>query len=236
MVLEDYLDVNREAASRDVLLQLAPFALRPKIGQFGVEQLFSLNPVTPHRHRPWFIWNTLRLAGLDRHWYGYELNHETLRWKGWIRRIERDSTEEERAIWQRLLYRSTFPDPKSRPPRFYWTKGGGWPKRIGMSKILVMREHLDRPDCWYKRLLGEDRLKMIERELWTVCDPDKGVMPTQYHRAVNYVRTRVADFAGRPMNWPQLPWFFQMDVTNEDNVWYQLNGRSGRNHHPSIEW
>lgn len=236
LILEDYLKVNEGVASREVLTHLAPFALRNKIGRERVTQLFNIGPRTPVRHRPWFIWNSLRLAGLDRHWYAYELNHETLKWKGWVRRIERDSTEEERERWRKLLYVKSFPDPNNLPTQRYWTKGGSWHKNLGISEILVMRRHLERPDCWYKRVIREDRLKLIEQELWTICNPDKGIMPTQYHRAVNYVRSRVADFAGRPMSMKHLPWFFQMDVVDEEERWYQLNGRVARHCHLSIEW
>ena len=238
-ILEDYLTVNADVAERSTLLQLAPFALRRKIKKIGVETLFTNNPLTSHRHRCWFIWNTLRLAGLDRHWYADELNRGDLMWKGWVRRIQRNSTPEEREKWANLLYVRSFPDPSGsgkRGLKRLWTKGGGWPRTLGMSRILVMREHIYRPDCWYTHAIGESNLRLMEDELGVVCNPDKGIMPTQYHRAVEYVRARSKDFSGKRMTYKWIVWFFQMDIVIDGEVWWLRNGQMRRNSHKSIEW
>lgn len=235
-ILEDYLDVNADVAGRDTLLQLAPFALYKKIGKHKIAGLFTINPRTARLHRCWFIWNTLRLAGLQEHWYAEELNRGDINWKKWVRRIGRRSTEEQREVWRKLLYVREFPEPNSKWPERYWTKGGSWCKTIGMTKILVMHEHLERPDCWYKKRIGEHGLRLIEDELMAICNPDKDIMPTQYHRAVNYVRARARDFTGMQMQMSWLPWFFQMDVVDEEDKWYQQNGRVARTHHRTIEW
>jgi len=238
LVLEDYLEVNADTAPRDTLLQLAPFALLWKIGQEEVGRLFTINPRTARIHRSWFIWNTLRLSGLEDHWYADEMNHGTLKYKGWIRRIERHGTDEQKDRWRRLLYNPAFPDPSSWNQTRLWTKGGSWWKKLGMARILVMKEHLERPPHPYYSThgLNDENCRKIERELMAVCNPDHDIMPTQYHRAVRYLQSRTADFAGRPMRMEATPWFFQMNVTNEENRWYLLKGGRRRNHYVSIEW
>lgn len=247
MILEDYIQLNKGVADRETLIQLAPFALYRKIGKERVSSLFPIQPNTPYHHRPWFIWNTLRLAGLERHWYADELNRGQLKWKGWIRRIEADSTQGERDRWQRLLYRGTFPDPKSRERKEgnLWSKGGGWSPKLGMSRVLVLREHLVRdPPTWgTHQVMNEERIRRIEDEVMIRADPDRFLMPEAYWVAVLYVRDRWKDFTGRNLGWHFQPWFWQMDIQDEEGWWIQRDSKAHRGTrnrwkglHPSIDW
>ena len=188
--LEQYIRLNDDLP-RETVLQIAPFALYKTIGKQGVDDLFSgIRSSTVRNHYPWFWWQCLTLSNLDHLWFADELNDGKISARTWTRRIAVRTTPEEQALLLKRFYRRKFSLPRHRlknketGQRMLWTKGGRWDERLGMTKILVLGEHLERKGySLWASMLG-DEIKVIETELRTVANPDKFIYPEAYKLAV----------------------------------------------------
>jgi len=211
-----YKELNQDL-DRKVVMAMAPFALAHKVGRKNVERMFSgINPTTPFRHRAWYYWNSLLLSGLQKHWAGHEMNHGKTNLQQWFRNIAVATDHDQQEVLLRRLFRPSLnywpaTDPMGRRST-YWTKGGNWPVSWGMSKILVLREHLERPQQWWS--VDPERMRLFERELMSLVDPDKVLQPEAYFRTLNYAQQRYPQIRGVKRNFSryQLPWLFQQEV------------------------
>jgi hypothetical protein len=204
---------------------MAPFALKFLAGKEGISRMFSgIHPRTPWVHFPWFWWQCLTLSGLDELWPADELNAGTLNMRGFFRRLVCRSGEERQKLLLRRLYRPHLSQPRNyrHPRRSLWSKGGMW-KKDGMGKILVLKEHIERDlDTVWGRKLGLGNIRLIEKELMRIVDPDRLLVPEAYFLACNYVRSRTKELKGRRMDWKYLIWFFETDIQVEgQQIWWR---------------
>jgi len=235
--LEQYIQLNDDLP-RDEVIQLAPFALSKKLKSKGISEMFSgIHPGTPKYHRPWFWWKALVLSGMDDLWFADEFNRGELSWRRWVYRILVRATDAQLETLLRRLYREKLWVPHAYTPKlaYLWTKGGSWFSKDGMSRILVLKEHLERPDCYWKMILGDDLVR-IEKELMSVAHPDKMAYPQTYYNAIEYVRNRTKSRGGKRMGYGSLPWFFQQPLQREDGKWITMEGRLGRVKRRAIVW
>jgi len=97
-----------------------------------------------------------------------------------------------------------------------WTKGGCWDRKSSFTKLFVLKQHLPaRPLVQqYQRRLGNDRVRLLERELMYEIDPDKMTPPEAKQRAVEYVRRRISEMLGykRELGPAVAAWFFQTEI------------------------
>ena len=150
----------------------------------------------------------------------------------WKRRIICRTTPEEQTLILKRLYRQTLaygaPDRPGKR-RFLWTKGGRWVSDTGMARILVLREHLDRPYHKWTEYLKPDTIRSFESELRVVANPDKFLYPDVYYMAINYVRERAKHYWGRRMGWMSLSWFFDQPIIDPEKnyIWDWKNFQEG---------
>jgi hypothetical protein len=225
--LEQYIQLNDDLP-RDVVMGLAPFALRTLLGREGIERMFSgISPWTPGRHYPWFWWQVLSTTGLEDQWPADEFNHdETMTMRKFQRRLVSRSTPEQQTLLLKRIYREKIvPSGSHRPHMILWSKGGRWARSKGLSRILVLKEHIERDmDCWWGDRIG-NRMHLLEKEIMHIADPDKHIAPEAYFKACHYAKSRCRDMGGKRMSWKWLTWLFDMDIELEDGTWFRKDDK-----------
>lgn len=246
--LEQYLSLNDDLP-RETVLQMAPFALYYRIGKKGIEDLFKgIRSATPYTHQSWFWWQCLVHSGRPDLWFADELNAGKIDLRTWRRRLIYFTTDEEEETLLRRFYKPEFDwnlwHPKKDPDsgrRMLWTKGGVWNEKNGMTKILVLRQHIERPrwpewgskDYLWPRKLTPEICRSFERDLWTHIDPDQHIYPEAYDLAVERVRnlTQPLSKLGR-MEVVWASWFFQQRILHESGYVYDYRYLPDEKGHP----
>lgn len=198
--------------------QLAVFVLCPKVGISALEELFA-RPLgqTPRSHYSWMWYTAMCHSGLERYWdefihrYNTEVSfRECLRW------LRLQATEHEwLTLSRRLGVKRLQPSDYDAKPRTnkYWTRGGIWDRRNGLTRVIVLGESLER-DYSYNTTtaaLGPARARTLERELHNLIPYDDLLYPDAVAQAMAYVRRRIPEILGhrRQASLKTVSWFFQ---------------------------
>jgi len=196
---------------------LALAAIGPRFGRKFVEAATgSPTPRFPYRDFAWRWWNVLNLSGLGEHWDVFRKIAET-------RHVCAAATALRKAVSPeayRTFLRRSGSNPHNLKGRkrgnLLWTKGGCWRRESPFTTLLVRKLHLpERPLAfrWHKRL-GHEGVRLIERELMTLIDPDKMFTSEARLLAIDYVANRMQELC----NWKVRPgpkkiaWFFQWPI------------------------
>lgn len=102
----------------------------------------------------------------------------------------------------------------------YWTKGGSWRVESPFTTLLVRKLHLPtRPYVfrWHFRL-GKEGVRLIERELMTLIDPDKLLAHEARQLALDYTANRMQELClWKVKPGPKkLAWFFQWPIPDKN--------------------
>lgn len=227
-LLDEYEKLNDDLPE-STRRMMAIFVLAPKVGTEALEELFQCNlGQTPFRHRAWIWYMALRTSGLEPLWDEFAERHNRgdsmqscLRW------LRSEAGDERWRLLSNRLGEVLFNDRAAldiykwhdRPQdgNSIWTKGGTWDRRNGMTKIIVLGEHIEREpyDVGYVQDLDPQELRTLESELYNLINPDKMLAPQARHLAVKYTRRRIADLAGwktRMPSYKTVSWFFQTEI------------------------
>jgi len=228
-LLYDYEEANSDIPLR-LRRQLAVFALAHRVPKDTLDSLFG-RPLgaTPRRHQSWFWYNAMRASGLNHLWDGfverynppepqsmrdclYWLKEQTTneQWKLLSKRIGSTILRTQPGVIQPAHYNATTNHI------WYWTRGGSWPMRHSMTRMIIFGEHLDRPDNYNTdtEKLTPAALKALEREIHGLIDPDAMLWPDALERAVAYAKERLPQMLGykRNVGYNTVSWFFQCQV------------------------
>lgn len=168
-----------------------------------VESVYGKLPLQV-RDPAWFWWNALSLAGLGKHWKTFSR-----------RAVERGVAHAGSKLRKRVgkkafdqLVRRAGKDPRDSKSqykggakgRFLWTKGGRWYRGWGgFTTILVLHRHVTGrvvTKRWQRRL-GARGVRVIEKELMNLVNPDAMRPVDALWMAVDYTRRRLAELLHR---------------------------------------
>lgn len=201
-----------EAANRDleppVRRLLALFALGTKKTAIDiVDTLLGYPSTVPYRDisRRW--WLVLESCRLEEYWEGFKERGQEqnvlVAWR-WLRELARERHGPEMV---HLLYQRLGPYPHGPPQNygerspFLWYKAGSWAREKPLTRLLILGKPLKYRDPCYHRWvqqLGGARLRLLERELVHLIDPDVITPPEAAWRAKDYVERRLGELlAGR---------------------------------------
>lgn len=199
---------------------LALAAVGPRFGRKNVEAATGgRTPNFPFRDFAWRWWNVLHLSGLEEHWDAFKDLAQTEGLRAAAAALRKAISPER---YQTFLRRSgSNPHNHHRRHRgsLLWTKGGCWRRESPFTTLLVRKLHLpERPVAfnWHLRL-GREGVRLIERELMRLIDPDKMLVHEAKQLALSYTATRMQELCGwkvRPGP-KKLAWFFQWPIPNK---------------------
>lgn len=202
-------------------------ALGKRFGRKILEEAVGKTlPQLPFRDASWRWWNALALAGLGDQWPRFVAALPTGGvWAGadavrrWCVRHHRRS-----AYMRFLRHAGTDPSHHQRPVTgVVWTKGGIWRVESPLTRLLVRKQHLPpRPlvTRWQQQL-GHERIRLLERELMHLVDPDLLMSYDAKWLAVAYARRRLTEMLGwrkRKASIAVAVWFFQQQIPFKDGV------------------
>lgn len=246
-LLAEYEKLNSDLP-KDVRRQLAVFALATQVGKESLDALFG-RPLgtTPFKHRAWYWYNCIRTSGLEPYWdeladtknagKPFDQCLYTLRdhatpdqWKLLSDRLGCAIFKGRPTISPKWWWRDV-----SGPPTILWTRGGNYDRRSNYTKIILLREPVERETYNYSQKsikLGVEGCRRIEREINDIVDPDELLYPDALNRAIAYARERITQVLEltRPTGYKFLSWFFHEPVRVPGSegfaLWTQDNWRT----------
>jgi len=172
-------------------------------------------PRFPFRDWSWRWWNVLHFSGLDERWTKFSRHAQSGGLRDAAAYLRKNITPDTYRLFLRRAGTNPHNDHRLKRGRFYWTKGGNWHRDNPFSQLLVAKKHLPRRPLvkrWQRRL-GHEGVRLIERELMKLINPDETLVHEAKHRAVDYVRRRIKDLVpGYPAALPSVGaavWFYQ---------------------------
>ncbi len=225
-------DLSRRARRLLALFTIARASTRDVIKQIlGYDSAVFFRD---HSRRWWLV---LSHSGLSRFWDGFKERGQNEGLTAACKWLRREVTPEEWKLFKRragvsigfkLWNRSTKPKGD-----VIWTKQGCWDRKSSFTKLLVLKEHLpERPLLRrYQRRLGHDYVRLLERELMYLVNPDKLTPPEAKQRAVEYVRRRIPEMLGlnrNEMSPAVAAWFFQTEIPIGRDRYVGPRPRNGR--------
>lgn len=208
-------DIPQPTRRRLALFTIARASTRDVIAQIlGYDSAVFFRD---HSRRWWLV---LSWSHLSRYWDGFKDRGQNEGLTVAAKWLRREVTPEEWKLFRRrsgatigfrLWNRSK---PKG---DVLWTRQGCWDTKSPLTKLLVQKQHLpERPLVQrYQRRLGNDRVRLLERELMYEIDPDKMTPPQAKQRAVQYIRRRIAEILGTKRNEMSpavAAWFFETTI------------------------
>lgn len=182
-------------------------------------------PKLPFRDCAWRYWNAMNMAGIGVYWGNFVFN---LAVGGTVR----ESAQLLRSLVPRynyttfLRYLGTNPHNSHRRFRDVWTKGGNWDGQSNFTRLLVRKQHLEPRVCvthMQKKL--KPRIRMLERELMRLIDPDTSLPHECRHQAVAYAKRRMAQLCGyQRVGLDQVAWFFQARIPMKTGTIVPIKG------------
>lgn len=222
---------------RDLMNQMAVFVLAKRLSKQVLEDFFG-RPlgIAPRWHRSWLWYQAMRTSGLGHLWpelaerfNGGESMKSCLVWlrsvvskQSWgLMSVRMGSTISGRNYIKPSEY-SRFNNKN-----LYITKGGVWSTRSQITKIIVLKQHIDRDYTWNRRTvkLGPDKARRLESELANVIDYERMLYPDAICAAVSYVRERGAEMIGERTHFgtAMVSWFFQYPVPIPETPWWVVS-------------
>ena len=167
-----------------------------------------------HSRRWWLV---LYHSGLARFWKGFRERGQYEGLTAACTWLQNQITPEQWGLFERRAGVCTGFNLWNRSEKLkgnvIWTKGGCWDRKSSFTKLFVLKQHLPtRPLVQrYQRRLGNDRVRLLERELMHEIDPDKLTVPEAKDMAVRFVRRRIAEMLPyrRELGPAVAAWFFQ---------------------------
>lgn len=177
-------------------------------------------PQLPFRDASWRWWNALNLAGLGSRWEDFVQGAYSGGTCEGAKRV-RDYCEArgEISLYLTFLRHSgTNPWKHCRPITGHiWTRGGCWRPESSLTKLLVLKQHLPQrkmPRTW-QRKMGHEKVRLLERELMNLIDPETLMSSDAKYRALDYTRRRLAEMLGyrrKRVGLNMAAWFFQQKL------------------------
>jgi len=192
-----------------------------------------------YRDVSWRWWNVLLYSGLSQHWKTFSATAEVegiRKAAQWLRSVIS-------ANRYRLFLRRAGTNPhnsRRASARYVWTKGGAWDLRSPMTVLLVLHHPLSPREQtlrWQQRL-GDKGVRLIEKELMRLIDPDTMLLHEAKHRAVEYVCHRIGQLLKRrTAHLSAAAWFFGCKVPGPrgDLQWVGARRRPGYIEHRSSQ-
>lgn len=179
-------------------------------------------PRLPFRDWSWRWWNALNLAGLGSLWPGFVAQIKIGGLDQGARYVELRSSAKRYQTF--LCIAGTNPRNHHKPVRdILWTKGGCWRIESSLTKLLVLKQHLPERTLvtQYQKTLGHHKVRLLERELMNLIDPDTMMSSEAKHRALDYVRRRIPEMLGwkrKRVGYEMAAWFFQQKIPVPDGT------------------
>lgn len=256
LLLAKYDELNKDIPKAE-RRQLAVFVLARHVPVPLLEELFE-RPLgqTPRRHHSWMWWTAMRWSGLAQHWdeFAGRYNSGTDLRDCLVRLRVRASDDEWDTFSRRLgcaifthwtrLQPSHWKTPNG--GRNYWSRGGVWDRRSGLTRIIVLGEHLERDHSFnrFSRALTPAAARLLEREVHNLVDEEALLHPDAVKMAVDYVRRRLPQLTG--FRYPTcslqtVAWFFQSPVPHSEGWWVKQDSPHKRRMHTTnsrkiLEW
>jgi hypothetical protein len=223
--LHQYQQLNDDLA-KPVSKQLFLFAAASYCHPDQLEELFD-RPLgqTPRRHRSFFWYNIMLTSGVGWAWDEFaSLKNSGVSMRDCLVRIRRLSSPEEWLTLSRRIGCGIFRDASLLNPHdysklqtktTYWSRGGVWDKRNGLTKVIVLDESLEREPYNLITTKLLPHCDKLAKEVHNLVDEEAMLVPDAIDRAVDYVRHRVRDLVGwkaGPTHYRNVSWFFQADV------------------------
>jgi hypothetical protein len=220
-----YEDLNADVP-QPLRRLLALFTIARATTRGVVAEFVGYDSAVPFRDYSRRWWLVLSASGLGRHWEGFRERGQNEGLTSACKWLRREVTPEQ---WKLFKRRAGVPVGfrlwnRSRKPKgdVIWTKGGCWDRKSSFTRLLVLKEPLpERPAFLrYQRRLGPDRVRLLERELMHMIDPDQVTVSEAKQLAVDYVRSRIAELVGPgrdQMGPAAAAWFFQQEIPVGDH-------------------
>lgn len=232
MYLHRYETLNNDLP-KPVCRQLFQFAASPYCSPKELDDLFQTHlGQTPRRHRSFFWYNTMLTSGLGDMWDQFaSMKNSGSPMSDCVRRLKNAATHKQ---WITLSKRhgcGIFNNLSVITPNSYktvgshttyWSRGGVWGKRNGLTKVIVLGELMERNpyNNITKKLLPY--CDKLTKEVYNLVDEEKMLVPDAIDKAVDYIRHRVRDVIGwspGPTHMRNVSWFFQCAIPS-GLVWY----------------
>jgi hypothetical protein len=213
---------------------MAAFAIASQCTVKTLKEVLGRKQVgqTYYRDRAFFWWNAFALSDMAKHWDWFVKRRNAGENMGDLLRILKKKVGKKRwATFSRRLGKDNV-----RPDQYdafsakstIWTKGGCWHRSSPFTDLLILHKPLPERQLRlpFMRKLGHDNIRLIEKELMHMIDPDEELAPEARTRAIEYVRRRVPELVG-PLQgrreWllspRHLPWFFGCKVPYKNALW-----------------
>ena len=194
-------------------------------------------PRTPFQDSAWRWWSCLRLSGLSDKWDGFKSRAETEGLRKAMQWLRASTDAATLSIFQKRAGQNLHDTGGRKPKGIYvWTKGGQYQRKMPMTKLLVLKQHLpprNKFKPWHWKL-GDDGVRRLEREVMSLINADVVFPHEAKWTAVRYVRRRIPELikgAGyREASESAAAWFFTQPLPTEDGRGYIDVRPNGRTH------
>jgi hypothetical protein len=215
---------------------LGVFALAARRCPRRVLWKFTGGPTTiPYRDQSRRWWLVLRESKCARHWKVFKETAETAGVSRAWRDLRRSLTPTQLALVKRRA--GVLPGHPSiynvRKGRWRWYKGGAWPDWSPWTKLLVLREPLERPiHTPLHAKIASYRLRLLELEVYHKFHAklDTLTVPEMKWAVARYVQQRLSELIGwqkRRVSMSTVAWFLQCAIPRDGYRTWKRDGRRG---------
>jgi hypothetical protein len=187
-------------------------------------------PKAVFRDTSWRYWNCLALSGLGSYWNRFREIATTHSISAACSYLKRRVSRKKYEVFSKRVGTISKTNKRKHVGEEVWTKGGTWETRSALTQLLVLKRHLPPREfrTQTQKKLGHQGVRLLEKELMNLIDPDRELIQECKYRAKDYADRRIPEILGwakiKRAGPSMLAWFFQVRIVSYNEVYKPVAG------------